>query len=221
MKSTPFLDNGVVIDVLQRMLFSETKPSKVRPIDLSVMTYLLMRRCADHSIFDSHQTIAERVCAERKAVRESLARLDDVGWISLGGRGKGRSKAVCVDLEAFPAAQPIRDKITEEAKALVREYVSELQKAGRRKFPKQWTTRQYPSAQRILTKCGGDVNLAYRMMGFAFMHPDFRKRARMSVYHMLCIWPKIAKAYGERIQQVAELQKGTNEISDVQRCAAA
>jgi hypothetical protein len=221
MKSESLLDNHAAIEILQRLFFSEAKPSILRPVDLSVMAYLLLRRCADHAIFDSYQTIAERVCVERKAVQESLSRLQRVGWISLGGRGIGRSKAIAINLEAFPAAQPVRDKITPEAKALVQEYVKELHKIGRRKFPKQWATRQLPSAQRILTKCGGDVNLAYYMMGFAFMHPDLRKRARTSVYHMVCIWPKIAKAYEERVGQVAVVPKGTNELTESQSLATA
>jgi hypothetical protein len=159
MKTAPLLDNHVLIDILQRMFYSEAKPSNLLPVDLSVMTYLLLRRCTDHAIFDSYQTIAERVCVERKTVPESLDRLQRAGWIALGSRGPGRSKAVTINIDKFPAAQPVRDRITLEARVLVQEYVKELGKVGRRKFPKQWIPRQLPSAQRILTKCGGDVNL--------------------------------------------------------------
>jgi hypothetical protein len=224
MKLEPLLDNHAIIDVLQRMFFSESKPSQLIPVDLAVITYLVLRRCVDHAIFDSQDTIAQRVCVERKTVMDSLARLELAGWISLGGRGKGRSKAISINFEAFPAMQPVRDKISDGARALVREYVLELQKAGRRKFPKQWATRQLPSAQRILTKCGGDVNLAYRMMRFAFVHPELRNRARMSVYHMVCIWPKVTKTYHAYMEQMALTQnnmEGTNDPTKIQSLAAA
>ena len=221
MNTAPLLDDHVLIDIMQRMFFSEAKPSHLLPVDFSVMSYLLLRRSVDHAIFDSHQTIAERVCVERKTVPESLDRLQRAGWITLGSRGPGRSKAIAVNIDKFPAAQPLRDKITPEAKALVLEYVKELHKIGRRKFPKQWVPRQHSSAQRILTKCNGDVNMAYRMMGFAFMDPALKNRARMSVYHMVCIWPKIERAYGERVGQVAVMPKGTNELTQSQSLATA
>ncbi len=209
MKTAPLLDNHVTVEVLQRLYFSETKPSHLLPLDLAIMTYLVLRRCADHAIFDSYHTIAERVCVERKAVMESLDRLQRAGWVTVGGRGIGKSKALAINLDAFPAAQPIRDRITDGAKALVDKYVQALQQVGRRKFPKGWKTRQFPSAQRILTKCGGDVNMAYQMMGFAFLHPDLRKRARMSVYHMACIWPKVSRDYEAQMKQIAAAQAGT------------
>lgn len=198
MKTAPLLDDHVQIDILQRMFFSETKPKILLPVDLAVATYLVLRRCVDHAIHDSHQTIAERVCVERKTIPESLDRLRRAGWITIGSRGIGRSKAITINFEKFPAAQPIRDRLTPEAKYLVKKYVEALQQTGRRKFPKQWAARQLPSAQRILNKCGGDVNLAYRMMGFAFTYPDLRKRARTSVYHMVCIWHRVETAYRER-----------------------
>ena len=200
MQLAPLLSNTATVEVLQRLLFSESKPAKLLPLDIIVLAYLIVRRCEDHEIFDSQDTIAKRVCSEYKAVARSLERLQKLGWITFTSRGPGRSKAIGINLEKFPAAQPIRDRITEESRILAREYVKELVKVEpRRRFPKGWVERQFPSAQRILTLCGGDAQLAYSMMAFAFMHHNLMKRARKSLYEMLKVWPTINCKYQDRV----------------------
>jgi hypothetical protein len=206
MQSAPLLTDKVTVDVLQRLIFSEEKPSKLLPIDLVIMTYLVLRRCEDHEIFDSQLTIAERTCTEWKAVGRSLKRLQKVGWVTVTYRGRGRTKAIAINLDTFPAAQPVRELVTEGAKVLVREYVSELQKVDpHRRLLQGWVNRQWPSAQRIVTLCDGDVQLAYSMMGHAFMWPTLKKRARTSVYNMLKIWPMVTRTYRERLAAVTSV----------------
>jgi DNA-binding MarR family transcriptional regulator len=190
--------NHVTIDVLQRLYFSESKPKQLKPIDLSVLSYLILRRTADHNIYDSQQTIAERLGSERKAVASSLARLQKLGWVTVGGRGNGRSNAISIHLDGLPAAQPIRAKITQDAKLLAFKYQQALSKMGRRKFPKNWAVRQAPSAQRVLTKCGGDLAHARAIVSHALNSSAYKKRGSISLYHLLTVWSGVTRSFQEK-----------------------
>jgi hypothetical protein len=201
MQSQNLVSNTVVVDILQRLLFSESKPSRLTPTDIAVMTYLILRRAVDHSIHDSHDTIAKRVCVERKAVMDSLARLESVRWITVESRGLGRTKSISINIEGLPAAEPVRSAITPEAKALVRDYYSELKKMGRKQFHKNWFHRQYPSGQRILTMCGGDLQVAHHLMIWALKSPRFKERSKQSTYHMSLSWKRIVEAYKDEVRR--------------------
>jgi hypothetical protein len=137
MQPAPLLTDSLTVDVLQRLLFNESKPTQLLPIDIAVMSYFILRRCVDHSISDSQGTIARRVCAERQAVAESLKRLERVGWITVGGRGRGLSREISLNFETLPAAQPIRDKITPAAEFLVTKYMTNLTKNRSYKVPEE------------------------------------------------------------------------------------
>lgn len=221
MQPAPLLTNSLTVDMLERLLFNESKPSQLLPIDLAITTYLVLRRCVDHSISDSQGTIARRVCAERQAVAESLKRLERVGWISVGGRGRGLSREISLNFETFPSAQPVRDKITPAAEFLVNKYMSNLMVIGRRKFPKNWKKRQLPSAQRILSACGDDLQLARLMLHFAFTDNRFKKRTRTSLYHTVLIWPQITRAYHEQVKTQQTPESTTHHEPTIQCDAAA
>lgn len=204
MHDASLLTNHVTIDVLQRLFFSESKPAHLIPIDLNVMAYLILRRCEDHEITDSYLTIAQRVCADPRSIPRSLERLKKLDWIAVRRR-RGTSSTISVNADSLPAAQPIRDKITPEAKRLVGLYMPEVQKE-RKRLPKNWHTRQFPSAQRILTLCGGDLGTAWEVIRVALMLPKFKKRAHTSLYHVLLSWKSLFAEYSERKQQYEKQQ---------------
>jgi hypothetical protein len=219
MQEAPPVAVPVTTDVLRNLFFSEDKPKALKPVDVSILAYLVLRRTEDHEIFDSFLTIAQRVCSDRQTVARSLQRLEKLKWISVGGRGRGRTKGISINVEELPAAQPVRAKITQEAKVLAFRYEKALQKHfSRHRFPKNWLIRQVPSAQRILTNCGQDLTLAARMVSHALSTPPYKARAARSLYHLLTVWPGIKRTYQEKvkdIQAATELppQKGdeTNE----------
>lgn len=228
MQTESLLSDHAMIDVLQRLHFSESKPSYLLPLDISLLTYLVLRRSIDHEISDSAGTLAHRLCVERQAIGESLDRLQQHGWITVSGRGVGRSKGLSLNTEKFPAIQAVRERISEEAKFIAREYANELQKAGRRRFPKNWISRQFPSAQRIIDKCGGDAALARSMVAFGFTDKELHKSVRTSLYHATLIWPKITRAYQTRLKDIATAQMvtaategRTNELTKIQCSEAA
>jgi hypothetical protein len=210
MQTAPLITNHVTIDVLQRLLFSEDKPSRLTPVDLAVISYLILRRTHDHEILDSAQTIAARLSGDRRVIGRSLERLRSLGWVSVGSRGNGRTKAISINIDMLPAAQPVRAKITQDAKKLTWRYMTALGKMGRKKFPKNWHTRQFPSAQRILTLCSADLELAARVLGHGLNNPKFKKRTAMSLYHALIVWHQIADSYQK--QSKAQIIPTTQEV---------
>lgn len=215
MQST-ILNDQTTIAVLERLMFSEDKNAPLLPVDIAVLTYLILRRCGDHPIFDSFLTIAKRTCSDRQTVARSLERLERLKWVSVAGRGVGRTKAISVNVDTLPAAQPVREQLTPEAKQLAGRYMLALQKRGKQRFPKGWGQRQIPSAQRILTECGGDLGLARTMVGYALRDSRFSTRASQSLYALLAIWPKVSEAYAVYTKS---LVTGANE--NAERTAAA
>lgn len=206
LQSENLASNHITIEVLQRLFFSESKPRHLLPIDLAILAYLILRRTSDHEISDSQQTLADRVCGDRKTVARSLRRLGRLGWVSVSGRGRGRTKGLSIDIDKLPAAQPVREKISKEAKQFAYQYEAYLKKTTKRRFAKNWLTRQGPSAQQILTKCGGNLPLAGAVVEHAFDNPKFKKCAETSLYHLLCKWRAIKESF-DLAQAVKQAQQ--------------
>lgn len=200
----PILTDRALIETIRHLYFSEGKPTQITPVDISILTYLILRRSEDHEIFDSQETIAGRIGCERKTVGESLERLKRMEWISIGGRGQGRTKAIAIRTDKLPASHGVRAAITQQAKSLTVRYHWYLKRTDpRRRFRKDWLQRQLPSAQRILTLCGGDLDLARAHLNFAMRHPIYKRRAETSLYHAICIWGKISRAYVEALEKAS------------------
>jgi len=215
----PLQSDRASCDVLRRLYFSESK-SGLLPVDLNLLTYLVLRKAADHAIDDSEGTLSRRLCIERKAIQRSIARLALTGWITVNGRGIGRSKSISLNLERFPAAQPIRERVTANAKQIAAEYYAALVRVDRKhKFPKGWIQRQQPSAQRLIDRCGGDAKKARDMVAVGFNDPKLQKRVRTSLYHATLIFPQLERAYEKRIAERSEQRK--NDESTTQCSEAA
>jgi hypothetical protein len=191
------IDDSATLATLRHLFFSEDKPKTLQSIDIAVAAYLVLRKCEDHEVLDSYQTIAERINSERKAVARSLARLQSQEWITVRKR-TGQTAALSINTQSMPAEHAVRDKITPEAKTLAANYAKLLllghpsihvdkRMAKRKHFIKN----QYASAQRIIGKCGGDRALAGNVTGFAVVHSKHRKAAQVSLYHLLTKWGAI------------------------------
>lgn len=212
-------------DVLRRLFFSESK-NNLLPVDLNLLAYLALRKAADHPIDDSEGTLAQRLCMERKAVRRSIDRLAETGWITVDSRGNGRSRRIALNVERFPAMQPVRERVSEAARGIVTDYMQALVRyEPKRKFPKGWRDRQAPSAQRLIDRCGGDARKAHDLLAVGFHDPALCKRVRKSLYHATLIFPQLEKAYDKRVEAMAAAQgmnEGTkNDESTTQRNEAA
>ena len=106
-----------IVARLQNLYFSENKPTELIPLDILLLTYLILRQTEDHFINDSQLTLANRLGCERKAVAKSIKRLSDLGWIVSKAswqwsektkrktRSIGKTVALSVNLDKLPQAK--------------------------------------------------------------------------------------------------------------------
>src|ERR1039457_5278855 len=71
-----------IVARLENLLFSENKPPELRPVDIALLTYLIVRQTEDHFINDGQLTLASRLGCKRKAIADSIKRLNGLGWIT-------------------------------------------------------------------------------------------------------------------------------------------
>jgi hypothetical protein len=207
------LDNKTVVEVLQNLHFNETKPPTLAPIDLVILAYLTLRRAVDHVIVDSIDTLARRTCASDRTVERSLDRLEKLGWIVVGGRGNGRTNTLSINIDKVPAARPIKDSITQDARSLAIKYQIALQRQGRTTFPKNWLQRQSISAQRIITDCNGDFSLALSIVEYALSTPKYREKAEESLYDVRLKWSGLVKSFHKASADQPEAQTSITPAS--------
>ena len=196
---TALLDNNTVVDISQRLLFSEDKPSSFTPLDISLMDYLIHRRAIDHEVRDSLLTMARRLsCSDYRTIEASLTRLEKAGWVTARGCGKWNTRALQINVDAIPALAPVREKISKEAGQLAVWYKGQLERNGVRKFHKNWLKRSEPSAQRILAQCSGKIgsgiDIARGVITWGLEQPHWRRLLmRGSLYHVERFFNKILR----------------------------
>lgn len=208
----PLQTDQVSQEVLRNLYCNESKPDKITPLDLALTSYLIARKAFDSEIFDSQATLAVRLSTDYKAIKRSLERLDELGWITYRGRGDGLPKGISLNLSKLPAAQPLRDKITPDAGRLVDYYLELRKRLGiASRLPRNWRQRQLPSAQRLLTLYGSYDKAAQVVQGL-FNHADrgIQKKARKSLHNLFATIPKARKLQSQE-QSRALLQEIANQ----------
>ena len=202
------LNDRTILDTLRRLDSPANRPASLFPIDISVMAYLVRRRAIDHEIVDSRQTLADAVgCQSLRTIDASLERLEKAGWISVRHRWNGNSNAIQVNVNTVPALAPVQRKVTKEAGQFAVWYKGELERSGFRKQVrrKNWLSRSELSAQRILNKCGGDVELAKVRFGWGLRFSKWQKIVQSgSLYHVNGIFDKMVKELQEYIDSKAK-----------------
>jgi len=211
MQHEKLLSDNSIVEQLLNLYTSEEHPSKLQPIDIALVTYLVLRRTHDHEIFDSQLTIAQRLCSDRRAVAHSFDRLKSIKWISVRKRGRGMTDAIALNVESLPATRKLRQKITPEARELAERYQLALRALGPRRFTKNWLSRQAANAQIILGFCDGNLELARRLVGFAIRKSRHQKKARISLYHARMVWSRIVQEYQEWATQQSEPKQQPNQ----------
>jgi len=219
-QQAPLQTDKVSHEVLLNLYSNEDKPSEISPLDICVVSYLILRKAFDHEIYDSQSTLAMRLGTDYKAVKRSLARLDTLGWITYRGEGIGKPKGISLNLEKLPAAQPIREKITPDATQLVNFYI-ELKRAIATKqikilrLPRNWHQRQLPSAQRLLT-IYGDYDTASKVVHALCYHedPGIQVKSRSSLHNLLNTIPR-----ARRLQEQSRSRKALEEAAKTTEAA--
>lgn len=203
------------LTTLHNIFFSENKPEDLTPTDLALATYLVLRQTEDHFIYDSQDTLAERLGCERGAIKRSIERLKAAKWIvtkeawQYSEKTKKKTRALAktvglsIVLDKLPqysnrATRP--SAISEEAKELARRHNAALIKLGRYgRRPKNFAQMQERSAQRLIEEFGGS-EMVRTVINWALQNPRFMKTVHKSLYEVRRKAREIRKAYDERLQ---------------------
>lgn len=198
------------ITVLQNLFFSEGKPAELRPVDVALLTYLILRQTEDHYIFDSQLTLANRLGCERKTIGDSIKRLAALEWILIKNpfqwsdktKRKTRFAGATIGLSVNLAKLPqLDDRVkhsqpSAEAKLLAAQHTAMLIKAGLgKRRPKTFDRQQEHAAQRIIDQVGGERE-AIEILNFALSDVRFQKAADKSLYELRSRLPAIMRAFG-------------------------
>lgn len=196
---------------LMGIYFSENKPEELKPVDLALLTYLLLRQTEDHYIYDSQATLAERLGCERKTVKRSINNLEKLGWITVKRtydwnektHRKTRAIYASLGLCANPEKLPKRSKAdkhsapSEEAIDLAEQHTNIHQKyrlggnyTGNRNLPKRWKKHQEYAAQKLIDEIGSDDLIAF--VNFAIDHHQAAKHPLSDLARKL---PRIKKEF--------------------------
>jgi hypothetical protein len=201
-------DDTTTLETIRKFLASE-KPTCITPVDILQMIHFISRKAEDHDIFDSQQTLARMFSADARTIQRSQERLasPEIDWIARPHR-RGKTNAIAIKYENVPAEEILRLKITDEAKQISLRYQQALKRL-RKKFPAHWLPQQFPSAQRILNECDGDVELAARLIGHALSHPAHAAKSRQSLYHLYGRWKRILETYSAQLQAQEQARQQT------------
>lgn len=189
------LTDKLTLEIIRNFLADEHKPQDLDPVDLLMVVYMMARKAEDGGITDSQQLIARRMNCSPLTIGRSQKRLKAKANYITCVRRKGRTSELTINAANIPAEEPLRILVTEEATRLAAWYKGELQKRHRKKFQKRFTEHNAYTAQRILNDCGGDVDLAKRLIEFALDPGLYRKAAMQGLYRLYGKWPRLKNSY--------------------------
>jgi hypothetical protein len=203
------MNHKSTISTLQNLFFSENKPADLKPADLSLLSYLILRQSEDHFVYDSQLTLANRLGCERKAIGESIKRLDALGWITTKEqwqwnektKKKTRRMGATVGLAANLAKLPQADdrakhsRPSPDAVKLAAKHTASLIKWGvYKRKDKNFDRQQEHAAQRLIEEMGSYLE-AINLLNFAVKDKRFQRAVRKSLYELRSRLPAIRRAY--------------------------
>lgn len=211
------MSTSTITDRLRNLYFSESKPEELQPIDVALLTYLLLRETEDHFITDSQETLAARLGCERGAIRRSLDRLEKLRWVTVKKsfdwndktrrktRGIFGSSGLSVNLEKLPklADRATRNEPSPDAIDLADGYTAWVVSnvpSRYKSLPKRWHAQQRYAAQRLIENAGS-VETAEVLVNFALNHPAHQAAARASLSAIRRKFGAIWKDYAEHVEE--------------------
>jgi hypothetical protein len=207
------------ITTLQNLLFSEDKPPSLKPIDIALVVYLLLRQTDDHFIFDSQLTLAERLGCRREAIKDSIERLQSLEWITTERAVKwnpkthnktrtiGKTLGLALNLDKLPTQKDRSRhlKPSAEAKWLAGEHTAILTKNGLIANPPKSFYRQQEHAAQRLIEAIGSAKAAVGLFNFALTDARFEKAAKKSLYEVRTRLKSIQQAMADERPETAEV----------------
>lgn len=189
-----------ILERLYDLYFSDQKPAELLPIDLALLSYLILRQSETHFINDSQDTLAARLSCNRRTISRAIERLEGLQLISVKRQFEWNEKThrktrtlyaplgLSVNLETLPKRSKKTERISEDAKGFALEYerIWLLLNNGTGKYkhqPKHWKRHQQASAQKVFDACDGDESLAIDLLNFALQSVEYRLLVKRSLYH--------------------------------------
>lgn len=203
------MNQNETVKLLQNLLFSENKPEQLRPLDIALLTYLIVRQTEDHFIHDSQLTLANRLGCERKAIADSIKRLDALGWIvskkswqwnektQRKTRSIGKTVALSVNVAKLPQAldRSKHSGPSPEAVRLAADHTKFLVGLGlSARQHKNFEGQQQHAAQRLIEEMGS-YEFALDLLNFSDYDDRHRSAVRKSLYEVRTRLRVIRPAY--------------------------
>lgn len=187
------------------------KPKGIRPLDVALTTHFILQGDFEKEDWPSYQQLAECYGCTAETIREAIERAEDIGWITRIHR-TGKSYAICVNLHKLPKkAFAAAAVVTKDAIEIGQRYMDWLCKAylverGKKKKlnKKRFLAQQSRSAQWMLNHLGGNKDLVLKIINFAIRHPEFKKRARNSLFKLRQCWFNLTLAYEQAKEEEAK-----------------
>lgn len=181
---------------LQDLYFSESKPEDLTPIDVALLTYLILRQADDHFVYDSQETLGARLGCDRRTVARSIERLAKLKWLTVEqawdfnekNRRKTRAmyapSGLSVNLDELPTDRARRSAPSEDAKNLAGQHTAVLVQSGvgnrYKRTPRRFERHQEHAAQRLIDEVGYDAIVD--ILNFALESREHQKAALTSLY---------------------------------------
>jgi len=160
----------------------------------------------------SHPEFAQRLgCKDVRTVKSAEESLVRRGWITVTPR-RGMSNLTAVRIDRLPmvtAALP--RKPSDAAQLLTRRYLNvllQLRAKGSKPAPKiphkkqtdimEWT------AQKMLNRSNGDVELVANKIAFAIFHPTLKNYARQGLYRLWKRWAQVEREFAAQNERIKE-----------------
>lgn len=198
--STTKITTEKTLTRLRDLFYSETKPKELTPLDLSLLTYLILRQSEDHFIRDSQDTLAARLGCTRNTVAASIKRLESLKWITVqrptdwnekthrSSRAIYQTLGLSVNLDKLPVTgdRAKRSAISEDAIDLAAQHtlivISSRGQSKHSRSPVRFNRFQQNAAQRLIDELGS-YDAAAEVVNFAaYDSTGHRKAASTSLY---------------------------------------
>jgi len=189
-------------DVLFKWVTSTNRPSWMTPVDVALISYLIVRGADDHEINDGIQTLAEATACDWRTVQRRLKKLASNGWLT-SATNKGSTKSFTLT-NKYREHLAVPILITPEAQSLANRFIVYQGKNARTlKFSKFELKRmnrkgyrgiQEVNAAKLIQKVGNEQEAA-TLVTKAIQDPRFVKEVKNSLYNVNRKLPKIQAAF--------------------------
>lgn len=202
-------------NVLRRLVSSENLPRNCKPIDLLLVSRLLLQKADEKDVFVSRATMAENLACGERTIYDSQQRLLKLGWITLKkGAHKGQVNRIGVVLDKLPLdADLTKTVVSDDARNIAARYRAYLQRQNpRRRFFKNSLQQTAFRFETLLKKCDGDKDLLVNIVNYGLRHPSFVGAVSKGPHEIAKHWKSLRLAYDDAVRAAQRKQLLTHLV---------